>query len=139
MPVNNQKISGETPFKPEYDEFINEYRGRGSLKVQTSVAKEAFPIKNAFVEVALIYNGKRYSIYNDVTDNSGIVNEIVLPSRLAEATQTPESAALGEPEYLLSVFHPGFEEIIDAPVIIHDRVETILPLSLNPCNGQTEG
>ncbi len=121
MPVNNQKISGETPFKPEYDEFINEYRGRGSLKVQTSVAREAFPIKNAFVDVALIYKGKRYSIYNDVTDNSGI-----------------ESAALGEPEYLISVFHPGFEEIIDAPVVIHDRVETILPLSLNPCNGQTE-
>ena len=71
MPVNNQKISGETPFKPEYDEFINEYRGRGSLKVQTSVAREAFPIKNAFVDVALIYKGKRYSIYNDVTDNSG--------------------------------------------------------------------
>ena len=112
MPVNNQKISGETPFKPEYDEFINEYRGRGSLKVQTSVAREAFPIKNAFVDVALIYKGKRYSIY--------------------------ESAALGEPEYLISVFHPGFEEIIDAPVVIHDRVETILPLSLNPCNGQTE-
>ena len=77
MPVNNQKISGETPFKPEYDEFINEYRGRGSLKVQTSVAREAFPIKNAFVDVALIYKGKRYSIYNDVTDNSGIVDEIV--------------------------------------------------------------
>ena len=54
MPVNNQKISGETPFKPEYDEFINEYRGRGSLKVQTSVAKEAFLIKNAFWEVGLI-------------------------------------------------------------------------------------
>ena len=55
MPENNQRISGETPFKPEYDEFINEYRGRGSLKIQTSVAREAFPIKDAFVDVALIY------------------------------------------------------------------------------------
>ena len=139
MPENNQRISGETPFKPEYDEFINEYRGRGSLKIQTSVAREAFPIKDAFVDVALIYKGKRYSIYHDVTDSSGIVNEIVLPSRLNAATQTPETASESEPEYLISVFHPGFEEIVDAPVIIHDRFETILPLNLNPCNEQTEG
>ncbi|MBR1481904.1 MAG: hypothetical protein IJ598_02930 [Ruminococcus sp.] len=139
MPDYSQKISGETPFKPEYDEFVREYPGRGSLKVQTSVASEAFPIAGAFVDVVLCYKGKRYSIYHDVTDDSGIVNEIVLPSRLNAATQSPDSAALGEPEYLISIYHPSFDEIIDAPVTIHDRVETILPISLNPTNGQTEG
>lgn len=140
MPVENysNRISGETPFKPEYDDFINEYQGRGSLKVQTSVAQEAFPIRDAFVEVSLIYKGKRYTIYRDVTNSSGIVNEIVLPTRLSAATQNPETASLGEPEYLVSVYHPGFDEVIDCPVVIHDRIETILPVSLNPSNGSTE-
>lgn len=139
MPVNyEQNVSGDTPFKPEYEEFIKDYPGRGSLKVQTSVAKDAFPIKDVFVDVALIYKGNRYSIYHDVTDSSGIVNEIVLPSRLTAATQSPETAKKGEPVYLVSVFHPGFEEVVDCPVTIYDRTETILPISLNPTNGQTE-
>ena len=51
MPVNyEQNVSGDTPFKPEYEEFIKDYPGRGSLKVQTSVAKDAFPIKDVFVD-----------------------------------------------------------------------------------------
>ena len=135
---STQRVSGESPFKPEYDDYVSENPGRGSLKVQISVADEALPIKDVFVDVALIYKGNRYSIYHDVTDSSGIVNEIVLPSRLTEETQTPESAEKGEPVYLVSAFHPGFEEIIDCPVTIHDRIETILPISLNPTNGNTE-
>ena len=55
----NERISGETPFKPEYDEFVNEYPGRGSLKVQTSVAQEAFPIRDVFVDVSLLYKGRQ--------------------------------------------------------------------------------
>ena len=135
----NDRISGETPFKPEYDEFVNEYPGSGSLKVQTSVAQEAFPIRDVFVDVSLLYKGKRYTIYHDVTDDSGIVNEIVLPSRLSAATQNPETASLPEPQYLVSLYHPGFEEITDCPVAIFDRVETILPVSLTPVTDNTEG
>lgn len=135
----NDRISGETPFKPEYDEFVNEYPGRGSLKVQTSVAQEAFPIRDVFVDVSLLYKGKRYTIYHDVTDASGIVNEIVLPSRLSAATQNPETASLPEPQYLVSLYHPGFKEIVDCPVEIFDRVETILPVSLTPVTDNPEG
>ena len=59
-------------------------------------------------------------------------------SRLTAATQSPETADDGEPVYLVSVFHPGFEEVVDCPVTIYDRTETILPISLNPTNGQME-
>ena len=104
MAVNyNDRISGETPFKPEYDEFVNEYPGRGSLKVQTSVAQEAFSVRDVVGNVSLFYKGYRYTIYHDVTDASGIVNEIVLPSRLSAATQNPETASLPEPTYLVSL------------------------------------
>ena len=140
MPDNyEQNISVDTPFKPEYEEFINEYKGRGSLKVQTSVAQDAFPIKGVFVDVALIYKGKRYSIYHDVTDASGIVNEIVLPSCLGSDNNSPETAGKSDVTYLISIFHPDFREIIDFPVTIQDRIETILPVALEPLNGGREG
>lgn len=74
------KITGESPFKPEYDEYLSQYPGRGALKVQISVARDAFPVEGVFVDAASVFNGKRYTLYHDVTDSSGIVNEIVLPT-----------------------------------------------------------
>ncbi len=138
MTDNTRKPSGETPFKPEYKEYIDENKGRGSLKIQTSVARDAFPIKDVFIDVSMIYKGKRYSLYNDTTDSSGIVNEIVLPSKLSAESQSPETAPDSNTQYLISAYHPGFEAVVDCPVNIYDRVETILPISLNPLGIGTE-
>ena len=133
---STQRVSGESPFKPGYDDYVSENPGRGSLKVQISVADEALPIKDVFVDVALIYKGKRYSIYHDTTDSSGIVNEIVLPSKLGGVSLDPETAGENDAQYLVSAYHPGFCEISDMPVTIFDRIETILPITLSP---ETEG
>ena len=138
MADNTPKPSGETPFKPEYQEYINENTGRGSLKIQASVAQDAFPIKDVFVDVSMIYKGKRYSLYNDATDSSGIVNEIVLPSCMGSDNNSPETAGKSDATYLVSVFHPAFQEIVDFPVTIQDRIETILPVALEPLNDGAE-
>lgn len=125
-------MEGESPFRDEYEEYIRKYPGRGSLKIQVSVARGAFPIKNVLVDVSQIYNGVRYSLYNDVTDISGIVDNIVLPARAIESTLNFDAAAPPEAEYLVTIFHPDFEELVDCSVIIHDKIETILPISLVP-------
>lgn len=132
------KITGESPFKPEYDEYINQYPGRGSLKVQISVARDAFPVEGVFVDVASVVNGTRYTLYHDVTDSSGIVNEIVLPTLPTSASLDPATAGQGEAEYLVSVFHPAFREVTDCPVKVLDRIETILPVTLTPSKQQSE-
>ena len=139
--INNyeNRISGASPFKPEFEDYINQNPGRGSLKVQVSAANRSFPVKNVFVDVALVQNGMRYSIYHDVTDSSGIVNEIVLPSCQAADNNSPETAGKSNTTYLVSVYHPAFEEIVDFPVTIQDRIETILPVALEPLTDGTEG
>ena len=127
---------GESPFRPEYEEYIRQYPGRGTLKVQLSVARGAYPIRNAMVDVAQIYQGVRYSLYNDVTDISGIVDNMVLPARSIESTLNYDGGVLPEAEYIITIFHPDFQEITDCRVIIHDRIETILPISLVPLTGE---
>ena len=107
--------------------------------MQVSAANRSFPVKNVFVDVALVQNGMRYSIYHDVTDSSGIVNEIVLPSCSAADNNSPETAGKSNTTYLVSVYHPAFEEIVDFPVTIQDRIETILPVALEPLTDGTEG
>ena len=139
--INNyeNRISGASPFKPEFEDFISKNPGRGSLKVQVSAANRSFPVKNVFVDVAMVQNGVRYSIYHDVTDSSGIVNEIVLPSCMGSDNNSPETAGKSDATYLVSVFHPAFQEIVDFPVTIQDRIETILPVALEPLNDGAEG
>lgn len=129
---------GESPFRPEYEEYIRQYPGRGTLKVQLSVARGAYPIRNAMVDVAQLYHGVRYSLYNDVTDLSGIVDNMVLPARSIGTTLNFDDV-LPEAEYLVTIFHPDFQEITDCRVVIHDRIETILPISLTPLTGEREG
>ncbi len=134
MPAENtnQIQSEETPFKPEYQEYIDENKGRGALKIQASVARDAFPIKDVFVDISMIYKGKRYSIYTDTTDSSGIVDKIVLPAKPGSESQNPQTAENSDTVYLVSAYHPGFETVTDCPVLIYDKVETILPIALNP-------
>ena len=127
---------GETPFREEYEEYIQAYPGRGTLKVQSSVARGAYPMKNVLVDVSQIYNGVRYSLYNDVTDISGIVENIVLPARSIESTLNFDAAQIPEAEYLVTVFHPDFKELVDCAVVIHDKIETILPITLVPLTGE---
>ena len=133
------RVSGDSPFKPEFEKYITDNPGRGSLKVQISAANQSFPVKNVFVEVALVEDGVRYSLYHDVTDSSGIVNEIVLPSCSATQNNSPETAGQNEKTYLVSAYHPAFAEIIDYPVTIQDRIETILPIALEPLQNGREG
>ena len=126
---------GESPFRPEYEEYIRRYPGRGTLKVQISVARGAYPIKNAMVDVAQEYEGVRYSLYHDVTDISGIVDNMVLPAKSIASTlnfdeQEPEAS------YMVTIFHPDFEEVTDCQVVVHDKVETILPIALTPKTGE---
>lgn len=138
-PDNYNRLSGDTPYNSEYENFVNKYTGRGSLKVQASMGKEALPVEDVFVDVAIVYNGTRYTIYHDVTDSSGIISEIILPALLNSITQNPETASESGPTYLVSAYHPGFDEIVDSPVTIYDQIETILPLNLNTSNGGLEG
>ena len=135
--MKNEIENEESPFKPEYLTYIDEYTGRGTLKIQVSVADGSFPLKGAAVNVAKLLNGHRYLLYSDTTDLSGIVNELVLPALPREDSLKPETAN-GGAEYLVSIFHPSFKDIIDCPVTVYDKVETIFPASPEPLNAETE-
>ncbi len=137
--MGTQRQGGVSPFVPEYQDYINGYPGRGTLKVQISAAYEAFPVKGVEVDVAVIHNGVRYLLYSDTTNSSGIVDNMVLPTRAVDTVLNPKTSDVDEAQYLVSLFHPSFQSVIDKVVTVYDRIETILPLSLTPVNHMTEG
>ena len=80
----SQRQSGVSPFVPEYQDYISSYPGRGTLKVQISAAYETFPVNGVEVDVSVIHNGVRYLLYSDITNSSGIVDNMVLPTRAVD-------------------------------------------------------
>lgn len=122
----------DSPFCETYRKYVETYPGRGMLKVQISVQRGAKPLKNALVDVMVIYDGVRYSLYSDVTDISGIVDNMVLPARALASDLNYDLSQMPEAEYLVTIFHPDYLEINDYPVVIHDKIETILPVSMVP-------
>ena len=135
----SQRQSGVSPFVPEYQDYISSYPGRGTLKVQISAAYEAFPVNGVEVDVSVIHNGVRYLLYSDITNSSGIVDNMVLPTRAVDTVLAPKTSDENEAQYLVSIFHPSFKSVVDKVVTVYDRIETILPLSLTPVNHMTEG
>ena len=135
----SQRQSGVSPFVPEYQDYISSYPGRGTLKVQISAAYETFPVNGVEVDVSVIHNGVRYLLYSDITNSSGIVDNMVLPTRAVDTVLAPKTSDENEAQYLVSLFHPSFKSVVDKVVTVYDRIETILPLSLTPVNHMTEG
>lgn len=131
--------TGQSPFKPEYETYIDSHPGRGTLKVQISAAMEAFPVPDVEVDVAVIWDGVRYSLYHDRTDASGIVDNMVLPANPRDLVLAPERSDADEAKYLVTLLHPDFQAVIDKVITVYDRIETILPLTLDPvANRRTE-
>lgn len=139
---NSRVNAGQSPFKPEYDDYITVYPGRGSLKIQISEANGAIPLEDVKINVSFIHNGVRYSLYDDTTNSSGIVDNMVLPARSKDLALEPKISDADEAYYLVSLYHPAFNEIVDEGVTIYDRIETILPIKMTPCSQndqRTEG
>ena len=114
------------------EEFSLKHIGKGSLRVQVSSANGLFPVPDASVEVSLILPDNKYVLYNNVTDQSGISDNMSLAALPDSYSQSSVTAAQSGTEYNVSIFHPAYKRIDDIRVVIYDNIETILPVSLQP-------
>ena len=64
-----------------YKNFINVNNGNGILKVEASTANLAYPLDNVSVEVSKMFGEDKVIFYEGKTNESGIIETIVLPTR----------------------------------------------------------
>ena len=67
-----------------------------------------------------------------LTDESGIVQGIALPALPAAWSQAPDTASISGTDYLVSVRHPMFVPQEDREATVYARIESILPVMLEP-------
>ena len=116
----------------EYDAFVRTHPGRGSLRVQVSTARGTFPVPGAVVEVTRSFDGVRRILYSALTNNSGVVEHMVLPTLPADYSWQESTAENSGTVYEVSVYHPSFTPLQNNSVELYDKIETILPVALQP-------
>ena len=73
--------SDEFKSSQDYFDFIEENSAEGSLKIQAFTANQAYPLKDVSIEVFKNINGKEVLFFSGVTDDSGIIDDIILPTK----------------------------------------------------------
>ena len=111
----NTRQGGVSPFVPDYEDYINGYPGRGSLKIQISAAYEAFPIKGVEVDVAVVHNGVRY-----------IIEDRTLLVRMQELVDQAEEVVFGEE---IEKVDKAYEELQD---VLNQFLSTLKLLNFIP-------
>ena len=112
--------------------FLAAHPGRGTLRVQVTTAGGAFPIPDAVVEVSAVIAGTPLPIYRRKTNQSGIVDNLILPAKPRLSSQRESTSHNSGTLYTVTVSHPGFRSLTDKRVVIYDGVETIFPAALQP-------
>lgn len=114
-----------------FRQFLLAHPGRGTLKVQVTVGDGAFPVPQARVEVHRRFGDASRLLFKNVTDISGITDNMVLPALPVSYSRSAATARDSGTEYLVSVYHPSYLPF-EMPVSIYDGIETILPVALEP-------
>ena len=64
-----------------YKNFININDSKGLLKIEASTANEAYPLEGVEIIISKELDNNKVIFYKGITNESGIIDGIVLPTR----------------------------------------------------------
>ncbi len=114
------------------EEFVRVHPGRGVLRVQVGTGRGTFPVKGALVRVSKIIGGALQEFYRGFTDESGILDGMILPARPGGLSQNSVTAGESGTDYIVSVEQGDYLPENGQQITIYDGVETLLTVSLVP-------
>lgn len=120
-----------------YKNFININSGKGILRVEASTASEAYPLKEVEVIISKKLDGNKIIFYKGVTNDSGIIDGIILPTREMNS-EVEDASDILFTTYDLEAKYPkyGLEKMYD--VSIFNDVKVIQPITF-PVTDLIEG
>jgi len=111
-----------------YKTFINVNNGKGILKVEASTAQDAYPLENVEIIISKMINGNKVIFYQGFTNDSGIIDGIVLPTRKMKKDVNDVSDIIFTTYDLLAKYPKyNIEKIYD--VSIFDDIKVIQPVT----------
>ena len=131
---NEAKIPNEENYNT-YQDYLNNNRKAGTLRVQAFVAGRAFPVSDVKITVSKKISGKDYTVAERITDKSGIASNIILPAPEGNLSETPPEKA-PYATYDVLVEHPDYTTLLFKDVPVFDGIESIQPVEMRPLIGR---
>ena len=116
---------------PTREAFLQANASYGYLRVQASVAQQAYPVQNARVEISKTFSGDKFVFFDTQTDASGIVPRVTLPAPDRDLSSAP-SALQPYATYDIFVSHPNFTDVYVPNCIVFATIETIQQIRMVP-------
>lgn len=116
--------------------FRSAHPEQGSLRLQVSAAQGIFPVPGAEVEVYRDFGAVRETFFAGVTDESGIVDRILLPALPVGLGRSAETAGISGTAYDVAVSHPGYQTPERQRVLVFPRIESVLSVTMQPAGGE---
>ena len=116
---------------PTREAFLAANPESGFLRVQVSVAEQAYPVQNASVEISKTFSGQKYVFFSAQTDASGIISRVTLPAPDRDLSSAP-SALQPYATYDIFISHPDFTDVYVPNCIVFATIETIQQVRMVP-------
>lgn len=118
----------------KHADYLKNNPGSGLLRIQVYTANQAFPLEDVEVKVYKEIDGKRVVFFNGVTDSSGIIDNINLPTK--EVKKEVESASdIMSTDYIIEAKYPKTGVAQDYIVSIYDDLKVIQPIKFASVSG----
>lgn len=114
-----------------YQDFIKQNPSTGTLKVEVFTAYQAIPISDTKILVTKEIDDKTVLFFSGITDSSGMISDIKLPSPEENKDYKPG----GNPQYTMydvTAIHEGFERIKKYNVAIFGNTGVIQYIKMIP-------
>ena len=119
--------------KEKFPEFSSENSGAGILKIQAFATNQAFPIRGVEIEISKDINGEKVIFFQGVTDYSGIIDQIVLPTKVPKKTVEQASDVIFT-TYTITAKYPVSDLKRVYEVGIFDNIKVIQPIKFSAMN-----
>ena len=113
-----------------YKSFINNNSGKGVLKIEASTASEAYPLKDVEIIISKMIDNNKIIFYKGVTNDSGIIDGIILPTREINK-EINDVSDIVFTTYDLVAKYPKYNLEKKYDVTIFDNVKVIQPITFS--------
>lgn len=118
----------------KYPDFVKENTGVGLLKIQVFTANQAFPLEGVNIVISKVIDGDKVIFFTGVTDSSGIIDNINLPTKASKAdVLSPEDIIYTN--YDVSAEYSKNNAVQDYTVAVFDNIKVIQPIKFATVGG----
>jgi len=116
----------------DYDDFVRQNIGRGSMVFRVYTAREALPVMGARCVISKTINGKVHEIYSLVTDNSGQTRVEMLPAPSRELSQSFDNSVQPFALYDATVTKKNYADVELRNIPVFDGEQSVQRVNMVP-------